>query len=351
MEEVSCRVFGMAFDGLKTQDIPFEQLVEGMPTSLEVLQDPKQRVDWEVFVRIVERLEVLLGGPAALVELGQQNFHNSPGFRFMRKVARVFVRPRDLYWMGTTWFGRSLFSTLQDSFDDLPDGRVREVVRISEQHRDCPQLFHIMRGALMAAPRLLKHPDAVVDMELEPRQATYTITPPGQARFQSSPLKALTSRYSAWELMEAMSEQQVELNRSHAELAETLEELARRTETLRRINELGRELGRHVEPAELAQELEKTLAQHLPNSGIALWVEPIDGGLPELLCRQTHADGPPAVSYELRNGDRLVGRLDIWGSDPADERSKELLEDLTPWITLGLDNARAHAAAPPDDPR
>jgi hypothetical protein len=338
MKEVSCRAFGLALDGLKARGIPPEKLVNGLPTTLEVLSDEKERVDWDLFVRVLERLEELLGGSQALVELGRDHFHSSSSFGFMRRVARVFVRPRDLYWMGTNWFGRSLFTNVEGTFEDLPDGRVRETLRIAEGYRDCPQLFYVMCGGLSSAPRLLERPDAAVKMALRAGRAVYTITPPAHARFRGQPLSMLTSRYAAWGLIETLSQEQQELNRSLAEMNEQLQEALSSLEELRKATVIGREIATHAEPADLAQDLEKALSQHVPNRGLALSLE--TGDRREILLDRRPQDGQlPTRSFELVNGARRVGRLEIWDAGP--EGPPDLLDELIPWIALGLDNARS----------
>lgn len=344
MKEVSCRAFGLAFDGLEANGIPFQRLVNGLPTTLEVLQDPKQRVDWDLFARVCERLEELLDGPQGLLKLGRENFHSSSSFGFMRKVAGVFVRPRDLYWMGTNWFGRSLFTNVDGTFEDLPDGRVREVLRIEDGYTDCPQLFHIMLGGLVAAPRLLGQGEAQVRMQLGPRRAVYTIKPPGPSRFPIRPFVLFKSRYASWQLIDTLSHEQRELNRSLADMNEDLEAAVTSLDELNKASVIGREIATHVVPGDFAEALEKALAQHAPNCGIALWLEPQDGGdATNLLRTSPERSGSPTRTFQLVNGPRRVGRLEVW-DDPG-QLQPDLLDELIPWIALGLDNARANAAA------
>jgi hypothetical protein len=344
MNEVSCRALGLAFDGLTERGIPHERLVEGLPVDLDELRGFRKRIDWDTFVQICERLEELYGGPEGLYQLGRDQFRGTSSFDFMRAVARVFRRPRDLYWMGTVWFGRSLFSILEDEFQDLPGKRIREVIRIPAPHRDCPQLFHLMHGALTAVPRILRYVDAEVEMELRPRQATYLITPPGREKFARRTIASLTSRYAAWGLIDAMSEQQAELKESFQELSEAREQLAVRAEQLHRIQEIGQKLGDHAGLEAFTGALAAVFAEHLPEWSIAIWLRPLDGGPETLLHKGRGLSGAPR-SYPLRTGGGSVGRLEVWGDagDAAPDRA-ELLEGLIPWIALALDNARTHAA-------
>jgi hypothetical protein len=346
MNEVSSLAFGMVFDGLNRRGIPSERLVEGLPVSLDDLRGFRKRVDWDLFVRLNERLEELCGGPGGLFQLGHDQFQRSSTFGFMRQVARVFRRPRDLYWMGTTWFGRSLFSIVEGEFRDLPDKRIEEIIRIPEGYRDCPQLFHVMHGSLTSAPNLIRFPDAQVEMELAPRQATYLITPPQREAFQRPRISKLTSRFAAWDLIEALSKQQDEFKESIQELNSSRDDFV---EQLALVREIGHELSRQVGLDEVTRTLATHFEKHLPEWRVALWHQPLDAGKEVLLFAAPGASDRPPRSYPLRTARGVVGRLDVWPSDAqaesmADSRRGELLEGLVPWIALALDGARSHAA-------
>lgn len=341
MNEVSCLAFGLVFDGLSQRGIPEARLVEDLPVTLESLRGFRKRIDWDLFVRLNERVEELCGGRRGLFELGHDQFHRSSTFGFMRQVARVFRRPRDLYWMGTTWFGRTIFSIVEGEFEDLPDKRIREVIRIPAQYQDCPQLFHVMHGALTAAPNLLRYPDARVEMDLAPRQATYVITPPQREKFPRRGIAKLTSRFAAWDLIDAMSKQQEELKESVQDLNAARAEVSAQLEL---VQVIGRELCRQIGLEELAHTLAGLFEEHLPDWKIALWLQPPEAGDPMPLYKGLGVSGPPWRSYPLQTGRGVVGRLDVWiGGDDTDPRRTDLLEGLVPWIALALDGARSYA--------
>lgn len=342
MNEVSCRALGLAFDGLAKRGIPHERLVEDLPVSLDRLRGFGQRIDWDLFVQLCERLEEICGGPEGLYQLGHDQFQGSSTFGFMRRVARVFRRPRDLYWIGTVWFGRALFSILEDDFKDLPDKRIREVIRIPPQYRDCPQLFHIMHGSLTATPSLIRYPDAQVQMDLVPRQATYLITPPGRDKFTRPRISSLTSRYGAWELIDSLSSQQDELKANIQGLSTAFAEVSAQ---LRLVQLIGEELCDQVGVDELTRALAGVFEKHLPDWRIALWLQPLDPADEMPLLQAAGVSGPPARSYPLRAARGVVGRLEVWsGATDTDPRPNDLLEGLVPWIALALDAARSRAA-------
>ncbi len=347
MKEVSCRALGVFFDGLTKRGIPHEQLVEGLPVTLDQLTGFGQRIDWDLFVQLCERMEEIVGGPEGLFALGHDQFQGSSTFGFMRRVARVFRRPRDLYWMGTVWFGRALFSILDDDFKDLPDKRIREVIRIPPPHRDCPQLFHLMHGSLTAAPSLLRYPDAEVKMDLTPRQAVYWITPPEREKFARSRIAKLTSRYGAWELIESLSSQQDELKANIQAVSAAHAEVS---EQLKLVRVIGEELCEQIGVEEVSRALAGVFEKHLPEWRLALVVQAPDAA-EETLLQAAQVSGPPTHSFPLRTARGAIGRLDAWsGESGTDPQRVELLEGLVPWIALALDGARAHAALRPAAP-
>ena len=177
MSEVSCRTSALILEGLRDRKIPEEKLVLDLPVTVETLRDPRKRISWDLFTRILERTEALCGGPEALERIGEAHI-GSPTFEFLRKIARLFVSPRELYWLGSHWFGHSMFWSVDDRFEELPNGHIRETVELTVGLRDSPAFFRLLLGALRSAPRQLAQPDAVVSMNLSPRRAVYEIEPP-----------------------------------------------------------------------------------------------------------------------------------------------------------------------------
>jgi hypothetical protein len=171
------------------------------------------------------------------------------------------------------------------------------------------------------------------------------ITPPARERFAHRTIASLTSRYSAWGLIGAMSEQQDELKESYQELSAAREQVAAQAEQLQLIHAIGRELSEHVELDAFTRTVAEVFEHHLPDRRIALWLQPLNAQTESLLHKGAGMSGPPARSYPLVTGKGTVGRLEVWGGEAdGDERRDALLEGLVPWIALALDNARSHAA-------
>jgi signal transduction histidine kinase/CheY-like chemotaxis protein len=319
--------------------------VAELPVSVQELRDGRNRVSWEVFAIVLERFEEMCGGPEALEAVGYRH-QESPAFAFIGRVARLLFSARDLYWMGTLWFGRSLFSIVVDRFEELPGGQVRETLEIPQGYRDSSQFFRCMRGALRAAPHLLGQPDAEVQMELSTHRAVYTITPPPPLTLWARCRRGARAVFDAHATIEELSAQQEQLRRSNEELRAANEQVAAQATRLERINQLGRELTEQIELEAVSDSIVELLQVFQPSRGYALWLHDLGSGQFRLL-RRVGGKGPEVLrKLDLQAAGRLVGRLDEWdrasgGPRPADR--PEILQELLPWIAIALDNARAYS--------
>jgi signal transduction histidine kinase len=322
-----------------------EVLVADLPVSVQELRDGRNRVSWEVFAIILERFEEICGGPQALEAVGYRH-QESPAFAFIGRVARLLISAREVYWMGTLWFGRSLFSIVVDRFEELPGGQVRETLEIPKGYRDSPQFFRGMRGALRAAPHLLGQPDAEVQMELSPHRAVYTITPPPPLTLWARWKRGARAVFAARGTIEELSAQQEQLRRSNEELRVANEQVVDQAAQLEQINRLGRELTEQIELEAVSDAVVELLQVFHPSRGYALWLHDLSNGGFRLL-RRAGGEAPQVVrTLDLQAAGRLVGRLDEWdresrGPRPTDR--PEILQELLPWIAIALDNARAYS--------
>jgi signal transduction histidine kinase len=286
-------------------------------------------------------VEALSGGPEELERLAyvHQQFAS---FEFIGKVARYFVSARGIYWMGVVWVGRALFSIIQDSLSELPDGRLRATLEIPPGYRDSPQFFRAMLGAIRSAPHHLGQPDALVQMELSPRRAVYLITPPPSLALWSRVWRRLQAVFGARRAIQELSAQQAELQRSYAELSAANAMIRAQASQLKRVSRLGRQLAAHVEMEGLGDAILRLLQDRFEYDGILLWI--LDPRVNELalLGQAGRTGSEPMRTYPLRIAGRLVGRLDVWDRKLfSDSDRLQLLDELTPWIAVALGNARS----------
>lgn len=304
-----------------------EQLVEGLPGARAELQG--NRISWDLFARICERTEALLAPDLTLEELAFQRFSAAP-FGMLQSALRAVLTPRDMYWIGTLWYGRHLFSVVDDRIEDLPDGRIREVLVIPAPYRECPQFFHIVHGALRAGPLLMDLEPAEVELTIDGRKATFLIDP-GLPPTPKSPFREMvrslvgTSRRS---VLTQLIDQQSELQTT--------------MRARQRISRIGRELAQQTDMGEVADALVRLLGSVVQCDGVRLWVRKGDEGELRVLRAGGVCKGASRRSIDLVTGDRSVGRLDLWWPDEvADRGLDEALDELTPWISIALDNARS----------
>ncbi len=69
---VSCQVTRWLCELLERSGRPPERWVRDLPVRLETLRDPAQRVDWDLFCTLCERLQTTVGGPEALAALADR---------------------------------------------------------------------------------------------------------------------------------------------------------------------------------------------------------------------------------------------------------------------------------------
>jgi PAS domain S-box-containing protein len=219
---------------MRDRNIPEAELVSGLPVTVAELRDTGNRIPWNLFVDLLERTEALCGEPEALEKIAGSIF-DSPTFDFLRRIARLFVSSRDIYWMGSKWFGHSIFWSVDDRFEQLPDGRLRETVTLRPGYRDSPAFFRLLLGAIRAAPRYVGQGDAVVTMELSPRQAVYEIEPPPAPAWWARLPRRFASLVASRGAIEELRAEQEQLKASFWKLKEAHAELRRCEEEQRAI--------------------------------------------------------------------------------------------------------------------
>jgi signal transduction histidine kinase len=232
LSEVSARACAFLLEGLGELGVSEEALVSGLPVTVDELRDDRTRISWDLFTRILERAQQLCGGPESLERLAEMHV-TSPIFEFLARIAALFVTPQEIYWMGVRWFGRSMFWSVDVSLEDLPDGRLRETVRIAPEHRDSPEFFSLLLGALRSAPRHLGQPDSRVTMEVSPRCAVYEIEPPATPSRWWRLWRRLRHIGMSRAAVEQLRAENEKLRKSYARLDASNRELASREQELR----------------------------------------------------------------------------------------------------------------------
>ncbi len=224
MGEVSSRICSLIFESLEARGVDGESLLSGLSTTRAELTDPRRRVSWDAFTDLIDAAASHVGGAEGLAAVGADHIA-SPSFDFVKKIARLFLSSHDLYWMGAHWFGHAMFWNVDDRFEELPDGKLRETLWLLPGFRDSPAFFHLILGALRAAPRQLGQGDARVTMQLSPGRAVYDIQPPPSLTVWARGRRRLAALVGSRAVVEQLRAEQETLKLAYRQLRQAHAEL------------------------------------------------------------------------------------------------------------------------------
>jgi len=344
MSEVSSRACVPVVDEVAAAGVAAAQLLRGLSFTVEDL-NVGVRVTWDDFAVLLERATRVLGGLDQLTWSSRARPFESGVVRWL---ATQSASPRALFLSGSRWYAPSLVSNVRFRCSELPDGRLRQTVDILAPYRESPEFLGFIAGALRRIPRLVGLPDAQVEMEANGRRATYTVTLP---RVRTSWLRRAPAR-SETEMDELMTETvrslslyETELQQVNGSAEQARHQLAVQTRQLEAFHQLGRQLGHRLDVEPLADQVCQLFVRCFDMAGITLRLARPPRGEFQLLSSTGDVQGEPAQRHVLRVADRVVGRLELWerlGGSAAE--SRDLLEQLLPWLALALDNACASRA-------
>jgi two-component system sensor histidine kinase/response regulator len=215
---LSCRVVSGVLRRLRREGVDLTALVSGLPLGLPELLDPRRTLPWNVFAAIMARVELTVGGPALLTELGARMGLRELPAGFGRALGLV-ASARTLYRALDRRVGYLLGAQVQRQLADGGHGRLVYRLTAPEGCTPCPQLFRLVAGCLRRAPHLLGQPDAVIDADVRPRSVVFVITPPPSMTLWSRLMRAVRVFVSARATLEELSAQSEALNDRLAELA------------------------------------------------------------------------------------------------------------------------------------
>ena len=349
MSDVACVVSAPIIGEARARGLDLDALIAGLDIGLAHLEDPRRRMPWRTFVEFAGRATKLLGDDAIedLAASATVDFVPAP----IRRVLPRLADSRPLFMLAPRWWGPWVFHGTRGTCEKLPDGRLREIVRILPEYAACPEFLEGLRGTLRAMPRLVNQPDALVTLDHDGREGEFLITPPPRrARFGRSwfgrglARRAGRQRARAERDLEELGfarEQLLESQRSLEALSARLDEQSQRFEALQ---ELGITLVRNDDSdlETLQRELVELLRRKTGVAGVR-----ISRILPS--TDRSHqavagaAAGRPDRELALRIADREIGRLDVWRGGARDVPA--WLETLLPWIAISLEYGGSKALA------
>ena len=232
VREVSCKATRMVLDVLEAARIPVEPLVEGLPVSLALLRDTSARVDWDVYVEMLERVDRACGDELTIEEIGARAL-KVPSFELLRRAGQILVGPRRLYEIAGRLFPPMLFPDVVVRQTWLPSGRLVVTGELPPDYRESVPFFRLCHGNVAALPRLLDLPASKIEEQvLSGRSGRLVLLPPPShtlvARVRRS-ARALGALRDVWRGIER---HQKELDDSLAALRTSRHELQQLIERL-----------------------------------------------------------------------------------------------------------------------
>ena len=177
--EVSCKNTKAIFYGLEHYtDVPIERLVEGLPVTLEYLNNAKNKIDWAIYYQILERIYEFCPTQEALVQLGFDIVCGPNQYNRAMKLIGLAISPNRLYKIVWLWVARSEWPHTRFTYEELASNQVYLTWEIDDTEPMSMALHYITEGLLKGYPTLIGLPPASVKCEGTLYEVSYTITTP-----------------------------------------------------------------------------------------------------------------------------------------------------------------------------
>ncbi len=215
---------------LRQRGTRVEELFQGLDLDLEALEDPSLRVEWERMATLVERIEVLAGGPGELRSLCGELTRDLMG-NGLRGVAGIAISLEQLYRLFIGELVPCLFPIDVGTIEASREGWLRIRASIPPERVGCSALFRAIHGALETLPRFHGLENARVEAEITSHAAEYRV------RLRAEELSARREQRDAAEVAELaiqeITRRRRELSALEGALSALQVELGRATEALK----------------------------------------------------------------------------------------------------------------------
>ena len=176
MNEVTCRLFSALRDIENQYGIPIDEGLAGIDVSREFLENPRNRMGWDVFAQIMRNYHSLAGSAREFANMNRV-IPFTEGTSSYRRLCRIAVSPATTYRLATSFIPR-IYTPVRSKFTVNRNGTYTMVVTIDPAYEDCPEFFDGAIGALETYPILVGLPMARVEGRISERRGEYKIFPP-----------------------------------------------------------------------------------------------------------------------------------------------------------------------------
>ncbi len=218
MKEVSCRVILMGVQLTERHGLPTESFFDGIDLPREYLLDPRNRVDWAVWVRYMENAYRVFGSRERWVAINGE-FASTPGLIVWRKALSNLVEPARLFRFFATAILPLNYGVITVAAEAIGPNRLRLKFTIPKHLPGCEVVIWSGEGVLATLPMHAGLPRAKVTLEeYSPHHGVFLV--------ELAPSGTWWARWRAWchgaeakrSTEDIIRQQFDELRLSHAEL-------------------------------------------------------------------------------------------------------------------------------------
>lgn len=214
--EVSCRATRILLEACEAVGIDPRRVAEATDISIDVLRDTTERLDWNSFAALTDRICELCDHDPDRIRLVGEAIVHAPASDFLQRLGRCLVSPRQIHHAGAKWVAPSLFPTVSLVAEDVGDDRIRLTGELPPGHANGEAFFRICVGSIAAQTRVLGLPDARVEAQITPTRVVYFIELPRSRSILDRGRRAVRAALNAGKITALLDEQRRELDRSFA---------------------------------------------------------------------------------------------------------------------------------------
>ena len=225
MREVSAKAARSVLEVLEAAGIPLAPLQTYLSFPIETLRGPGARVDWDVFVALVEGTEAVCGHELSLDEIGTRMLR-APSFHFLRLAGRLALSPRQLYAVAERLVAPAMFSNVTVTLAWLPAGRLGVTAELASGYRPSEAVFRLCHANVAATPRLLDLPPSTIEEQMvSGTRGRMILVPPASHTIGAKLRRGTRAVFALGDAFRGVARQQAELEGSLAALRTSRHEL------------------------------------------------------------------------------------------------------------------------------
>jgi signal transduction histidine kinase/ActR/RegA family two-component response regulator len=221
--EVSVRALLPVWNAARARGIAPERLAAGTGVPIEQLTQPRERVSWTAFARVMSNLGTVLDDDD-LVSLGSSML-DSPVLRALFVSGRLLFGVPDVYrWVfGSNGPASQLFAANEGRVQRIAPDRMRLEIRMREGYAPSRENFLVLRGTLVGLSHALGAECAAV-AQLELRNGVaYEIVVPARHGILGAARSLLSWIFAARSAAEELRSAHYELHERYVELQREIE--------------------------------------------------------------------------------------------------------------------------------